>query len=168
MKEFVIADLHLGHRNILEYEPRPCYSVEEMDEFLIHNWNETISDEDIVWVLGDFALCGSDRIIELVGRLNGRKRLIKGNHDKKTPTFWKKAGFENYYDSPIHRLIRQQWVVLSHEPVPIEPEWINVHGHTHSQPTGLNPNTHRCVSVELINYRPILLDIVLRRNYNAI
>ena len=50
------ADLHLGHRNIIEYAGRPFGGVEEMNRTLIARWNEVVAGGDTVWVLGDFAL----------------------------------------------------------------------------------------------------------------
>ena len=50
---YFIADPHFGHENILKLCDRPFSSVEEMDELLIRRWNETVSDEDTVYLLGD-------------------------------------------------------------------------------------------------------------------
>ncbi|MCF1193194.1 metallophosphoesterase, partial [Mangrovimonas sp. AS39] len=75
------SDLHLGHKNILVYEKeaRPFETVEEMNETLISNWNNTVRTSDIVFCLGDFAFGRSN--VDLAARLNGRKRLVMGNHD---------------------------------------------------------------------------------------
>ena len=58
MKTFVISDLHLGHKNIIKLCDRPFKSLEEMDNVIINNWNKVVTDEDIVYVLGDFAYKG--------------------------------------------------------------------------------------------------------------
>ena len=48
-KEYFIADTHFGHRQIIDYEDRPFTSVEEMDEILIKNWNETVDNNDTIY-----------------------------------------------------------------------------------------------------------------------
>jgi calcineurin-like phosphoesterase family protein len=54
-KNFYIADLHFGHWNIVRYDNRPFESIEEMDNALIRNWNNVVSDEDTVYILGDIS-----------------------------------------------------------------------------------------------------------------
>lgn len=51
---YYISDMHLGHKNVLKFDSRPFESVEEMNETLIANWNVKVTDEDDVWILGDF------------------------------------------------------------------------------------------------------------------
>lgn len=82
MTVWFTADLHLGHRNIIEHCHRPWATVEEMDEALIWNWNRLVKPGDSVYVLGDIAMCKLDRAVELVSQLQGQKFLIVGNHDK--------------------------------------------------------------------------------------
>ena len=84
-KIFFISDLHFGHTNIMKFSPkyRDFKSVEEMDEYLINLWNETVGNDDIVYDLGDFAFYREPEKIErTLKRLNGKHRLILGNHDK--------------------------------------------------------------------------------------
>lgn len=78
-----IADLHFGHAAIIQSCARPFASAEEMDEHMISRWNSVAKDDDITFILGDFAanLADSARVREVFGRLAGRKRLILGNHD---------------------------------------------------------------------------------------
>ena len=65
MKYFVISDTHFGHENIIQYCNRPFKNVEEMDSALIKNWNETVSNKDVVIRLGDFAFCSKERAEEI-------------------------------------------------------------------------------------------------------
>lgn len=82
MKTFFTADLHFGHKNIIRFDNRPFTSVEEMDEALIQNWNSRVSDEDLVYILGDISWYDDAKTCEIFSRLKGRKVLIKGNHDR--------------------------------------------------------------------------------------
>lgn len=51
-----------------------------MDAALIERWNATVSPDDEVWHLGDFAR--SVALVEaLLERLNGVKHLLRGNND---------------------------------------------------------------------------------------
>lgn len=76
------SDSHYFHRAVIEYCNRPFSSVEEMNEALIVNWNHIVSPKDTIYHLGDFAFCKPDKAIEIGKRLNGKKHLIFGNHDK--------------------------------------------------------------------------------------
>ena len=82
MTNWFTADTHFGHANIIRYCNRPYASVEEMDADLVRRWNERVADGDTVWVLGDFALGRLERSLAHAGRLNGRLRLVVGNHDR--------------------------------------------------------------------------------------
>ena len=92
---YIISDTHFGHENIKTYEPvRKDYD----DERLIQLWNETITSEDEVLHLGDFAFksCGW----EVAKRLNGNITLLKGNHDfKKGRNALRELGFVHIIES---------------------------------------------------------------------
>jgi calcineurin-like phosphoesterase family protein len=77
------ADLHFGHERLLTLGAgRPFDSIAEHDETIIQNWNERVSRDDIVWVLGDVAMGDIDESLEACRELNGHKYLICGNHDR--------------------------------------------------------------------------------------
>lgn len=78
-KIWFTGDPHYGHFNIIKYCKRPFATVEEMDSKLIANHNSVVSPDDDVYILGDIAFSNP---AEYIGRLNGRKFLIRGNHDK--------------------------------------------------------------------------------------
>ncbi len=79
--EFFTGDQHLCHANAIEYFHRPFPNVEEMNEALVGNWNRTVSDEDEVYILGDFTMRDTEYADRFLARLRGKKYLIRGNHD---------------------------------------------------------------------------------------
>ena len=80
---YYIADTHFGHANILKHDHRPFENTEEMDTTLINNWNERVKTNDDVYIIGDLCFRNADHPEEwYLKRLNGRKHLIIGNHDK--------------------------------------------------------------------------------------
>jgi calcineurin-like phosphoesterase family protein len=82
---FFSADLHLGHKNIIEFCHRPFDNVEQMDQALIDNINRKIEPADTFYYLGDFTFGSLDRVTEYRQRINCKNiHLIKGNHDRLT------------------------------------------------------------------------------------
>jgi len=107
MKEFLSADIHLNHGNIIMYCKRPWLKVgdcvetdegrekwvstdikkartDEMNEALVREWNSVVNPEDTVRHLGDFYFDAGDGkdAAYWEGRLNGKIVHIKGNHDR--------------------------------------------------------------------------------------
>lgn len=77
------SDLHFFHENIIKFCGRPYYSIEDMNESLIKNWNDTVGKDDKVFVLGDFVLRrGKTETTKIINQLNGDIYLVPGNHDK--------------------------------------------------------------------------------------
>ena len=77
---FFTADTHFYSKNIIKHCNRPFSSVEEMDEILIQNWNNKVSNSDHIYILGDL-IWGTENYRTYISRLNGQKHLILGNHD---------------------------------------------------------------------------------------
>lgn len=153
-KTFFIADTHFGHANVIWYSNRPFQNIQEHDEALIKNWNRVVKGDARVFMLGDFALTGKDKIIKIVQKLNGRKILIAGNHDGASAKTYYQAGFETVIKYPI---IFGDFL-LSHMPQEKVGSFINIHGHVHEKQGILrNMANYFCVSVENINYTPIEL-----------
>ena len=80
-RTFFTSDLHLGHEAIIKLAARPFKSVEEMNRSLIDRWNSVVNEDDVVYVVGDFAYKSKTPARQYLSRLNGTKHLIKGNHD---------------------------------------------------------------------------------------
>lgn len=162
-KVFFIADTHFGHKNIIHYENRPFKDVNEMDEKMITNWNEIVSPEDEVFVLGDFSAYDFGKSSEICKNLNGYKTLIMGNHDEKEPEFYRNCGFAEVSRYPI---IYDGFWILSHEPLYVNANmpYANIFGHVHTSKTYVDYSEQSfCVCVERLNYQPIKFDEIKMR-----
>ena len=157
---YLIADTHFGHANIIKYCNRPFSTVDEMNTELIKRWNDTVTNSDKVFVLGDFALGSIAQIKEWGRQLNGSKILIRGNHDRYTSKVYQTAGFKQIIDYPI---LLEDFFLLSHTPLftTTTCSFVNIYGHVHND---INYRTttenSRCISVERTNYAPIPLDLI--------
>ena len=184
MNRFVISDTHFGHTNswekfkLADGSPlRPFTSTEEMDETMIERWNAKVKPGDTVYHLGDVVI--NKKYLNLVSRLNGRKILIRGNHDIFKDEDYREVGFEQIHGVRVF----VDKFILSH--IPLHPDCVterfkvNVHGHLHANEimrtrtnmvhgymTGLvtEPDpSYLCVSVEHTNYEPLHFDEVQAR-----
>lgn len=97
METYITSDMHFGHVRIIDFCDRPYGSLEEMNEALVTLWNETVKPEDFVWVLGDAVMGKRDETLKYIGRLNGTKVLIPGNHDYCHPMHKKSALWTDKY-----------------------------------------------------------------------
>jgi calcineurin-like phosphoesterase family protein len=139
MNTFVTSDLHFFHKNIIKYcpESRLFESVEDMNESIIRNWNEKVSSDDIVYILGDVSFGPAKETVQILKRLNGTKRLVIGNHDHKiirSPVFCSMFDWVKLYNVEF---FNDKMVVMFHFPIE---SWdqkhrgsYHLHGHMHSK-----------------------------------
>lgn len=115
-KKFYISDWHYGHKNVLKFDNRPFYSVDEMNQELITRWNNVVDKSDMVYVLGDMFWCNAEEAIPVLEQLNGNKFLVKGNHDRCHDTKFKKHF--NKIDEYMEVEDNGHNIVLCHYPIP--------------------------------------------------
>jgi len=159
---FIISDQHYGHANALTFKKsdgsplRDFSSAEEMNEHMIHCHNSVVRPQDKVIFLGDVAI--NKKYLEILRRLNGKKKLIMGNHD----IFELKYYAEHFYEMKAYRVFDKH--IMSHIPVhkaSIGRFVANVHGHTHSENVLLEDGTvdphyiAMCVEQPHVNYTPV-------------
>ena len=116
------SDPHFGHEGIIPFMERPFASAAQMDETLIERWNEVVPHDGLVFLLGDIGFATSKRIVEIFKSLNGRKILIKGNHDSNYSDKVLCSIFEEIYDLLYIRIYdayssKYRYIVLSHYPM---------------------------------------------------
>lgn len=91
------SDTHFGHVRIAEFCPTRVDEfdmdgpgdIEKMNAMMVAQWNSQVAPDDVVYHLGDFAMGQIDSTLAIASRLNGRIRLILGNHDRPHPSYSK-------------------------------------------------------------------------------
>lgn len=92
-----------------------------MKEALIANWNECVGPEDLGIFVGDiFFYHNMKEMRETISRMNGKKILVRGNHDQK-PIQMLRAGFDLCVDR-MSISIGNEIVDICHYPFQM-PRW---------------------------------------------
>ena len=151
-----IGDTHFNHENIIQYCNRPFSNVDEMNEYIINQWNSMVEKDDLVYHLGDFALqSDKDTVSNLVQQLNGNIILILGNHDR-----WGKQKFRDCGFVEVYKKLAIGDYILSHRPIEnLEDGRLNLHGHLHNYDKGLDKNKYINVSCEMVDYKPVWINM---------
>jgi calcineurin-like phosphoesterase family protein len=155
-----IADLHLGHVSMSI--KRGFSSVDEHDEYIITKWNSVVHKRDVTYILGDVTMEKAE--YDVLNRLNGRKYVVLGNHDKLSHA----RKLLEYVDS-VAGMVKYKGIMLTHCPIhPMEMDYRfnkNIHGHIHEKKVmkvsdGREEVDDRyiCVSCEHIDYTPKTLE----------
>jgi calcineurin-like phosphoesterase family protein len=79
--KWLVADWHFGESR-LDRMCRPFASTKDHDEALIRNHNQIVGRDDVVLCVGDVTNKEAPDQLHLVAQLNGRKLLVRGNHDE--------------------------------------------------------------------------------------
>jgi calcineurin-like phosphoesterase family protein len=149
MKYFFTADMHMGHSNIIKYCKRPFGTVQEMDWALIKNWNSVVTNNDIVFHIGDFAFKNFDAFKEF---LQGQIIFIKGNHDEENKIIIE--------DCVIN--FNQKNIYLNHFPDLCKAEY-NLCGHIHDKWKAKVEDGKYIINVgcDVWNYKPVSLQQII-------
>lgn len=164
MTDYVTADWHLGHANIIKYCSRPFEDVEAMNWAIIRNMRETCKPGDRLWILGDLSMVPPHVTVQYLDYLRGIDLfLVLGNHDRE-PSRLTRPYFKWWGD---YRRIKFQGrrgmnhAVLSHYPFE---SWhgmrkgaIHCFGHCHGKLARKMPNRYD-VGVDVWDFHPVALD----------
>lgn len=132
---YFASDLHFGHKNIMTHEwlyRGQFQSIEEHNDAIVKRWNDLVSYQDVVYLLGDVIFAKPDTMDHAVAsfnKLKGTIHLVMGNHDTLAM---------NIYANRCNRIggaMEYKNCVLTH--VPVHPDQLNryranIHGHLHS------------------------------------
>lgn len=152
---YFTSDLHINHTNIINYCDRPFKNVDDMNKYIITHWNNTVQQNDTVYILGDMFFhhkaTTKQYVTNILQTLNGKKILIRGNHDRDIQIY-KRLDIPVYEE--LKMFIANRLCLLSHYPYrpsffknlwqrirgfkvkhhdkrPINNGLILLHGHTH-------------------------------------
>ena len=147
------SDTHFGSNKTITKAARPFDSTNEMEKEIVKQWNKTVKPNDIVYHLGDFG------DLSVLPKLNGKIRLIMGNHERKenlTKEDLLAAGFDEVYETTKIIVVNGMTINLCHEPSKHNKHMFNLFGHLHNlillKEFGVN------VGVDCHHYRPINFD----------
>lgn len=166
MHYWIITDTHYGHRKLEEYSGRPS----DFEVRIFNNCMKVILPEDIVIHLGDVCM---GRDLEMIEKywipIPGKKILVKGNHDKKSNTWYQAHGFDFVCESFGLNYLGNR-ILFSHAPREnIHGYNLNIHGHWHNNDHRKGPEVmkfytpfHKLLAIEFTNYQPILLETFLK------
>lgn len=195
MKTFFTSDTHFGHANIIRYSNRPWlepgdlneggdwisrdiarHRCRQMDGDLIRAWNNTVSNDDIVYHLGDFNFGSATQALDLLMTLNFKEfNFVWGNHDDAM----RQAEFilegrnddlfssVNFIGDMPEIVVNDQKIVLTHYAMRVwngshKGVW-NLYGHSHGS---LPEDPHSLsfdVGVDCTKYVPISFEEVKER-----
>ena len=164
---FLSSDMHFHHKNILTFKRndgsplRVFEDVTHMNEYIVYMHNRVVGPSDKWYCLGDATMARNEAGLEILGRMNGEKILIKGNHDL--------APIHQYlkYFKDIRATHQLDGFILSHIPIHTESlsRWSgNIHGHLHANVVKVGDTQvpdHRYINVSmecLEDYTPLSLE----------
>lgn len=172
MTNYYIADPHFGHENIIRFCDRPLTGVHEMNRWLEESWNARVTDDDDVFIVGDFAYRSAENVGPLLERLHGRKHLIIGNHDKK----WMKTIDPAEHFVEVGQALftvddQRRRIWMCHYPCMTWPKYTwHVYGHIHNnKPEEFWPllrgyDMALNAGVEVNGYMPVTLEELIANN----
>lgn len=134
-KVWYTSDTHVGHRlvarergfidvtTVEEFRGETVYAADPLahDNFLADVWDNTVHENDTVFLLGDISISGSDYALEWHAKRPGKKILIMGNHDPVWPyhrnaakAFKKWSGVFDAMFPFYRRKLGGKYLLLSH------------------------------------------------------
>lgn len=115
---YYIADTHFFHRALnTKMDKRGFETVEEMNEYMIQQWNSRIRKNDEVIILGDFSWGSWQETKEVLDCLQGKKFLIRGNHDRFIDDKNFDASYFKWIKDYEELNDNRRKVILSHYPI---------------------------------------------------
>lgn len=161
------SDPHFGHDNIIKFCDRPFSDVFHMDAELAARYNAAVGPEDVVCWVGDCFFASRSRARYIMDQLNGRKWLVRGNHDSSARRMIE-LGFDMVTDCLWLDISGVPCRVIHYPPATFEGDKyasrrppndgaITIHGHTHSKERLRTESKTIHVGVDAWDYRPVTL-----------
>lgn len=132
-KTWLTADWHLGEDR-MHLMQRPFNDPDVMGTHILRMHNSVVKPEDELIIVGDVVYKERPEYLKYLKQFNGRKTLIRGNHDR----VFTDADLKEYFEEVVPEgsgLVRQFkgytcW--LTHYPTKSRPDMFNLVGHIHA------------------------------------
>jgi calcineurin-like phosphoesterase family protein len=159
MATWLTADWHLGEDRF-EIMGRPFQTVDQMISALVSNHNALVAKDDTVYMVGDVCFQKKPEFLDRVALFNGKKTLIRGNHDRPITD----AQFKKYFEHVIPEGFGMDVEVdgikcyVTHYPTRGKEDRFNLVGHIHAawkyQLNMLN------IGIDVHHFRPVNLNTI--------
>src|SRR5215510_11974806 len=172
MQTFFTSDTHFDDELAITYFNRPFQSVDEMNAVMVERWNNVVTDDDIVYHLGDFTTEDLSYLTKWADLLHGNIRILPGNMDR----LWLQDFVANEKVLVIPPLIslgfeklgkvgKPQVIVLCHYSMQVwersnHGSW-HLFGHTHGKLKGVGMSFD--VGVDCTDFVPLSLDQIAKK-----
>lgn len=169
---YFTSDLHFCHDKDFIWQVRGFESIDEMNAEIVRRWNEIITADDYVYVLGDLTLGNVEEGLKLIAQLNGSLHIIRGNHDtdKKVEKYLELPNVVTVEFATIYKY-KKAIFWLSHYPTitanydddkPWAKHLVCLFGHTHQEQPFYNDNPYMFnVGVDAHNCTPISIEEII-------
>ena len=141
MKFWLIADTHLGHDEMTEFENHPP----DFSNRILRVLHKTVQSDDVLIHIGDICI-GNEAVWhnKLMSAMPARvkKWLILGNHDKRTYSWYLNHGWAFVGEELLLKKFGAV-IMLTHKPIEMQignmyakmygNKFVNIHGHIHHQ-----------------------------------
>lgn len=165
MKIFFTSDTHFGEpyeRFHLFRRNTIFASTKDYEDTVIMNWNNIVSKDDIIYIIGDYAV-NEEAIERITPLLNGYKILIKGNYDMVFKNNFLKLYFNEIYEQDFAFHNENQIFYLQHFPEKALDNMFNLVGHIHDlwkvQRNMIN------VSTDAWHFFPVSLEEIIKTRH---
>lgn len=162
-KHWIIADTHFGHERIKIFENRP----ENFEDQILKNLRSNIEEDSVLIHLGDFCI-GDDVLWQsaFMRNVKGRKVLVRGNHDRKSISWYYRHGWDFVADE-VTLNIHGAELLFTHQPVMFPGTKLNIHGHlhrkSHQHSRSIFLDKSHCLVYIEHNYLPISLRSIVEK-----
>lgn len=167
-KYWVIGDTHFGHGQMQKF----CGRHEDFSDMILKNIVNVVNNNDVLIHLGDICI-GHDSewhndLKFIKNAKNIKLWLVKGNHDKKSNSWYLDNGWDFVCDSFTLRYMKKN-ILFSHKPMIDNGYDLNIHGHFHNSKEStqepelieIKNDKQFLFAIENTNYRPLLLKNII-------
>lgn len=131
-KTWISADWHIGDDRF-KILGRPFKTLEEYHALLIKNHNALVGKDDTFILNGDAVYQKADpKYLELISQFNGKKILVRGNHDGAFTNEQFAPYFDKIIDDGQGMFIEGMTGYVTHYPSTGKPDTFNLVGHIHA------------------------------------